>query len=87
MSIHKALQLAHAAPQFRGGGFHRALGSDQILGRHLLPLLSREQQALRVSLLSQGAAQLGGYGFAGFFPDRFRIFQGQIARLVARLLG
>jgi hypothetical protein len=79
MSIQKAFQLASASAQFGGGYFHRALGSEQILGGHLISLLRREREALAV----QQAPEFRSGETASLRPFTFTALKRQIARLLS----
>jgi hypothetical protein len=79
MCIKQAYQLSLSGTQFGNGGLETALGSEQILGRHLVPVLRHEQAALR----QQQAAQFGLHFTANSSPFTFT----GLIRQLARLLG
>jgi hypothetical protein len=83
MSIQQALQLSYASREFGTGYFDRPLGSAQIVGGHLLPLLEREQSAL---FLNQ-SAQLAGDVMADTLPFTLARSARQFARALSALLG
>jgi hypothetical protein len=83
MSIQKALQLSYASREFGAGYFDRPLGSDQILGGHLVPALRREQSALK----GQQAPEFRGDFSADVFPFAFARLARQLARVVSALMG
>jgi hypothetical protein len=83
MSIHQALQLSYASRQFSSGYFDRDRGSDQILGQHLLPILSREQLALRAEQPTQLTSGLTAHPLPFVLGTVCR----QLARLVVAFLG
>jgi hypothetical protein len=83
MSIQKALQLSYASREFGTGYFDRPLGSAQIMGGHLLPLLEREQSAL---FLNQ-SAQLAGDVMADTLPFTLARSARQFARALSALFG
>jgi hypothetical protein len=83
MSIQQALQLSYASREFGAGYFDRPLGSAQIMGGHLLPLLEREQSAL---FLNQ-SAQLAGDVMADTLPFALARPARQFARALSALFG
>lgn len=83
MSIQKALQLAYTSRQFGSSYFHGNRSADQILGRHLLPVLQRE----RADLLAREAAQLRGGRSAHAGPFTFATLTRQLAGVFAALCG
>jgi hypothetical protein len=83
MSIQQALQLSYASRQFGTGYFDRPLGSAQIVGGHLVPLLAREQ----ATLLGHQSAQLSGRVTADALPFTFAGLRRQLARALSALFG
>jgi hypothetical protein len=82
MCIQKALQLSYASREFGAGYFDRPLGSDQILGGHLVPALRREQSALK----GQQAPEFRGDFSAELFPSAFARLARQCVRFVSWLV-
>jgi hypothetical protein len=58
MPINDALQLAYALVQLKARREHRAHGSDQILGSHLVTILRREQADVRGTVGFENPAEL-----------------------------